>query len=222
MKTTNTPNNSSLQNVITATALIIVMVLGKGTLMSQNAPRSPYLLGLSIGSQISGNAHGTIFEAGPGFYNGKNLFSFGACMQKRSMQLCGASFNYMHILTGKEDFSGQEHPYAVEPSKLQLFFYSRAQYLNSAMLSYNDVKKEETIMKNRDEVPSDASRIRLSTIDVSAGIGLNVKLCKQLVWSNYIGFGTYYHLNYKPGMYCEKMAPVIVLGTSLRLNYFTR
>lgn len=222
MKTTHTTHSSTLKNVISATALIMAMILGKGALMSQNAQKSPYLLGLSVGSQISGNAHGTIYEAGLGLYNGKNVFSLGACMQKRSMQLCGARFQYTRILTGKEDFSGQDHPYAVEPSKLQLFFYSRAQYLNNAMLTYNDVKKEETIMKNRDEVPSDANRIRLSTIDVSAGVGLNVRLCKQLVWGSYIGFGTYYHLNYKPGMYCENIAPVIVLGTSLRLNYFTR
>ncbi len=220
MKTTLTPNSRSLQNVITATALFIMIVFGKGTLISQNMSKSPYVLGLSLGSHISGNAHGTIYEASVGLYNGKNIFSLGACMQKRSMQVCGARFNYTRILTGKEDLSGQNHPYAVEPSKIQLFFYSRAEYLNNACLTYNDVKKEETIMKNRDEVPSDANRIRLSTIDVSAGIGLNVKLCKQLVWSNYIGFGTYYHVNYKPGMYCEKMAPVIVLGTSLRLNYF--
>jgi hypothetical protein len=221
MKTINT-TSSTLQIVVTATALFILMVLGNGTLVSQNAQKSPYLLGLSIGSNISGNAHGAIYEAGLGLYNGKNIFSIAACTQKRSMQLCGGRFQYTRILTGKEDFSGQDRPYAVEPSKLQLFFYSRAQYLNSACLAFNDVKKEETIMKNRDEVPSDANRIRLSTIDVSVGIGLNVKLCKQLVWGNYIGFGTYYHLNHNPGMYCEKMAPVIVLGTSLRLNYFTR
>lgn len=220
MKKTYT-NAVKLQSVITATLFLMLAILGKGTLISQSA-RSSYQLGISAGSHISGNAHGTIYEAGLGFYNGKNLFSVGACMQKRTMSVCGGRFNYTRILTGKEEFTKESVGYDVEASRLQLFFYSRAEYLHNASLSYNDVKKEETVMKNRGEMPSDANRIRLSTIDVSAGIGLNIKLGHRVVWGNYIGFGTYYHLNYKPGMYCEKIAPVIVLGTALRLNYFTR
>lgn len=218
MKTTYTNTNIRLQAIMVALMLLMI----SGNLISQSATKSPYQLGVSVGSHISGNAHGTIYEAGIGLYNGKNLFSIGACMQKRNMAVCGGRVNYTRILTGKEEFSKKSLGYDVESSRLQLFVYTRAEYLNNALLSYNDVKKEETLMKNRGEMPMDANRIKLSTIDVSAGIGLNIKLGRQLVWGNYIGFGTYYHLNYKPGMYCEKIAPVIVLGTSLRLNYFTR
>lgn len=221
MKTIGT-NSNKLQHVIAAAALIILVAFGKGSLISQNASKSPYLLGLSLGSHISGNAHGTIYEAGLGLYNGKNLFSVGPCMQKRTMAVCGGRFNYMRILTGKEEFAKKSLGYDVEASRLQLFVYSRVEYIHNASLSYNDVKKEETVMQNREEMPLDANRIKLSTIDVSAGVGLNIKLSSQLVWGNYIGFGTYYHLNHKQGMYCEKMAPVIVIGTSLRLNYFAR
>jgi len=200
----------------------ILIMICFSTINAQNTEKSPYLLGASVGSHASGNSHGTIYDAGVGLYNGENVFSLGACMQKRSMKFCGASFQYNRILTGKEDFAAKESRYAIDPSKLQLFLYSRIEYVNNAELSYNAVKKEETLVKNQSEVPVNCNNIKLSTIDLSAGVGLNIRLSKQLVWSNYIGFGTYYHLNYTPGMYCEKASPVLVLGTALRLNYFNR
>jgi len=194
----------------------------KGHLTAQITSKSPYVLSTSIGSHVSGNAHGAIFGADLGLYNGKNAFFLGACVQKRSMTLSGASFNYMRILTGKEDHSSVGPDYPYNDSKLQLFFYSRLVYLNNTSLSFNDVKKEETLIKKQSETPSKYDEIKLSTAEISVGVGLNFKLSKNIVWANYIGFGTYYHLNYKPGMYTDKAAPMLVIGTSLKLNSFHR
>ncbi len=221
MKTITT--KSTIQNRLSITGkLFILIMISSLSLLSQSSSKSPYLLGLSVGSHISGNSHGTIFEAGANLYNGKNSFSLGACVQKRSMELCGGRFNYTRILTGKEDLASGETAYSTDPSKVQLFFYTRVEYLNNAQLCYNAIKKEETLVKNKEENGSDINNVRLSTIDVSAGIGLNVKISKKFVLANYIGFGTFYHLNYKPGMYCDKIAPVLVLGTSIKLNCFAR
>ncbi len=221
MKTTTTKNTVQKRLSIAGKIFILIMISSL-SLVSQISSKSPYLLGMSVGSHISGNSHGTIFEVGANLYNGKNIFSLGACIQKRSMELSGGRFNYTRILTGQEDLSTSEPDFVMDPSRLQLFFYTRVEYLNNAQLSYNAVKKEETLVKNHEENGFNVSNVRLSTIDASAGIGLNVKISKKLVLANYVGFGTFYHLNYKPGMYCDKVAPVLVLGTALRLNCFTR
>jgi hypothetical protein len=216
MKTTITTH------IKNTTKLFILLAVSCNPLISQNQVKSPYLFGISVGSHVSGNAHGTMFDGSVSLYNGKNAFSAGACVQKRTMQVCGGSFNYTRILTGAENFSERSLRYGVDDSKLQLFCYSTVSYFQNAALSYNAVKCEEALMKNQSEFPSNANAIKLSTAEISAGFGLNVKLSKQLVWSNYIGVGSYYHVNYTAGMYCEKAAPMLTLGTSLKLNYFTR
>lgn len=215
MKTITTQISNTLK-------VFIFLAISINPLVSQNQTKSPYLCGISIGSHVSGNSHGTLFDASVSLYNGKNAFSAGACVQKRTMQICGGSFNYTHILTGKEDFSERSLKYGIDDSKLQLFCYSTASYLQNAALSYNAVKCEEALMQNKNEFPSNGNAIRLSTAEITAGFGLNIKLSKQLVWSNYIGFGAYYRLNHTAGMYCEKAAPMLSLGTALKLNYFTR
>ncbi len=212
---------TKFRNSASAISILLILTMMYSVKLTSQTSKSPYLLGVSVGSHISGNSHGSIFSAGVNLYNGKNIFSLGACVQKRSMQLSGARFNYMRILTGQEDLTLKQD-FSLDPSRLQLFFYTNVEYLNNAQLCYNAEKREETLVKNPEEMSSNNNNIKLSTLDLSAGIGLNVKLTKQLVLSNYIGFGTYYHLNYTPGMYCDKVAPVLVLGTALRLNYFNR
>lgn len=222
MKTTTTTNNTQSANTFKGISKLFILLIIAGTMNAQTRSKSPYLFGVAVGSHISGNAHGTILDASVGLYNGRNVFSLGACMQKRTMQFSGARFNYMRILTGKENFSEKAPSYGYDDSKLQLFCYANMEYQHQAALCYNAVKQEETLTQNQSEYPSNANAIRLSTAEVSAGLGLNIKLSKQLVWSNYIGLGVYSHLNYTPGMYCEKTAPVLTLGTSFKLNYFTR
>lgn len=216
MKTTIT---TQIKNSV---ILFILLALSCNSLISQNQTKSPYLFGIGIGSHVSGNAHGTFFDASASLYNGKNAFSAGACIQKRTMQACGGSFNYTRILTGHENFTDKSLSYRVDDSKLQLFCYSTISYIHNASLSYNAVKCEEALVKNQSEFPSNANAIKLSTAQITAGFGLNLKLSKQLVWSNYIGVGVYQHLNHTAGMYCEKTAPMLCLGTALKLNYFTR
>ena len=52
--------------------IILLMILGANKLFSQK--NQNYKLGLGISSNISGNAHGTIYTLSSHLYNGKNLF----------------------------------------------------------------------------------------------------------------------------------------------------
>jgi hypothetical protein len=78
---------------------------------------------------------------------------------------------------------------------------------------------EEAASKQND-FKTDYSKYELSTAELFAGFGLNMKINNKLVWSTSVGFGTYYHVDYVNGLYNERMAPVLMLGTALRLNYF--
>lgn len=198
--------------------IILILILGSNTLFSQNN-KLGYKLGLGISSNLSGNAHGTIYTISSHLYNGKNLFGVGACVQKRKENLCGVKINYMHFITGKEVLVNEKFEPKDGYGRTQLFFYSSVQYIQNGYLSFGAVKREE-LLNIKSEVPANFSNYTLSTAEACAGFGINIKISEQLVWSNYIGFGAYYHLNYSKPMYTEKAAPMLVLGTALRLNYF--
>ena len=197
--------------------IILLMILGANKLFSQK--NQNYKLGLGISSNISGNAHGTIYTLSSHLYNGKNLFGIGACVQKRKENVCGVKLNYMRFITGKEVKVNEKFEPLDGYSRTQLFFYSSVQYIQNGYLSFGAVKREE-LLNNNSEVASDFSNFKLSTAEACIGFGLNIKITEQLVLSNYIGFGAYYHMNYNKPMYTEKAAPMLVLGTALRLNYF--
>jgi len=199
--------------------IILFVILGNHSVFSQNRNAQAYKLGLGVSSSISGNAHGTIYDVSSHLYNGKNLFGIGACIQKRKENLCGFKINYMRFVTGKEVLANEKFKAKNDNSRTQLFFYSSVQFIQNGYLSFGAVKREE-VLYPKSETPSDFSNYKISTAEASVGFGINVKITDQLVWSNYVGFGAYYHLNYTKPMYTEKTATMIVLGTALRLNYF--
>jgi hypothetical protein len=199
--------------------IILILLFGANSLFSQNKTKQVYKLGLGVSSSVSGNAHGTIYDVSSHLYNGKNLLGVSACIQKRKENLCGFKINYMHFITGKEVLVNGNFEAKNGYTKTQLFFYSSVQFIKNGYLSFGAVKREELLNKNS-EVASDFSNYKLSTAEACVGFGINIKITEQLVWSNYIGFGAYYHLNYTKPMYTEKAAPMLVLGTALRLNYF--
>ncbi|MES2567091.1 MAG: hypothetical protein V4565_09515 [Bacteroidota bacterium] len=203
-------------------ALCLIFILATKTIYSQSINQG-YHLGAGVGTHLSGNSHGAIYDLSLSLYDGKNHFSIGPSIQKRKEKVCGGTLRYTRILTGQENFSSNEA--VLDPTndcqRIQLFSFVNAQYLKGAGLSYKAIKLEEAASKQND-FQTDYSKYELSTVELFVGFGINTKINKKLVWSSSIGFGTYYHLNYINGLYNERMAPVLMLGTALRLNYFKR
>ncbi|MCD6019800.1 MAG: hypothetical protein K0S53_2921 [Bacteroidetes bacterium] len=200
-------------------AICLMLLLGVQSIAQKS--NTGYRLGMGVGTHLSGNSHGAMYSLSVSLYDGKNHFSIGPCLQKRKEEICGASFRYARILSGQENFlaDGSINKADNECHRVQLFTFVQAQYLKGAALSYKAVKMEEAAAKQND-YKTDYSKYQLSTAELFAGFGLNTKINNKLVWSTSIGFGTYYHLDYVNGLYNERMAPVLMLGTALRLNYF--
>lgn len=197
----------------------LLMLMSVSPLFSQKIKKSPYRLGIGIGSHVSGNAHGSVYDVYGSIYNGNSVFSAGPCIQKRTNSICGARIAYNYMLTGKEDFSKSRNEFN-DCEKLQLYFFSYVQYIHNSPLSFNSVTREEITSRFNDNRKVDFDKLKFSTAEVGLGFGLNVNLSKQLVWGNFVGFSTYYHTNYVEGMYAERIAPVLVIGTTLKLKLF--
>jgi hypothetical protein len=197
----------------------VFMLLYASTLISQKAEKLPCHLGIGIGTHVSGNAHGGVYDIYGSIYNGNSILSIGPCIQKRSNSICGARMAFSYMITGRDDFSNPGNRFN-ESEKLQLYFFSYLQYIYKAPLSFASVKREEIVSRKNDNREVDFNKYKFSTTEAGLGFGLNIKLGKQLVWSNYIGFSTYYHTNYVEGMYAERIAPVLIMGTSLGVKLF--
>lgn len=200
-------------------AMCILLIMGVQSIAQKS--NTGYRLGMGVGTHLTGNAHGAMYSITVSLYDGKNHLSIGPCIQKRKEEICGGSFIYSRILTGQETFlaDGSSYKADVECQKIQLFTFIQAQYIKGASLSYRAVKMEEATSKQND-FQTDFSKYQMSTAEIFAGFGLNTKINKKLIWSTSIGFGTYYHIDYINGLYNERIAPVLMLGTALRLNYF--
>jgi hypothetical protein len=218
MKTSNYKSNliriSEKANIL---YVIIIVLLNLSHLNAQQIERMPYRFGAGIGTHISGNAHGNIYDVYGSLYNGKNLISFGPCIQNNSNPLSGARISFSHMLTGQDDLSKNSIT-NFEDDKLQLFVFSFCQYLHNAHLSSGAIKQEQ-LMSRGNEHQLDYNSIKLSTIELGVGFGLNLKLSKKMVWGNYIGISTIYHTNYINGLHTDKIAPVLVVGTSFGFNF---
>lgn len=197
----------------------LFMLLSVCTLFSQKTEKLPYRLGVGIGTHVSGNAHGGVYDVYGSIYNGNSVFSVGPCIQKRSNSICGARMEYNYMVTGRDDFSKARYEFK-ECEKLQLYFFSYLQYIHNSSLSFSSVKREEMTSRSNDNRAVDFDKLKFSTVEGGLGFGLNINLSKQIVWGNYMAFSTYYHTNYMNGMYAERIAPVLVIGTALRLKLF--
>ena len=260
-KVKNNQNKLSLVGIMT---LCLILVFKPSITLSQplepiitlsqlhkSAPQPPvlpkYKVGIEIGSNLSGNGHGTFYEGGVTLSNKKNVFLIGTCIQKRKTELCGLNFNYMRTILSRNNFSKRsaasleemdefERMEAIEemeelaaiknsdvPERFQLFFFTKAQYIHKASLSFEGVKHEENFSREKNnDTEIDFSNYKTSTVEFYAGFGLNLNISKNLTWTNSIGFGTYYHLNYIHGMYKDQIAPVMMLRTSIRINSFSK
>lgn len=212
-------NKSEKTGAFSRMSLLLSLFLSTTLLPAQNGPAC-FKTGISAGVYVSGNAHGAIYDVSATLYNGKHLFSLGPCIQNRKPSICGLRFGYSYVLTGQDSYYKNRFEKADECSRFQLLAFTKSQYITNGYLSKTAVRNEEAYTGITGETNNNAAETKLSTLEACFGFGLNYKITKKLVWSNFIGFGAYYHLNYNNPMYTEKAAPVITLGTSLALNYF--
>jgi hypothetical protein len=176
------------------------------------AQGSKIQLGVGAGAYVSGSGHGTLYSGFATLSKGKHMFNLGPIIMKRCMHVKGLRLVYSHLLAGRDDNGlGKGLPY--EGPELQLRFFSYAQYLHQAGLSYNKTRVET--VTNR-ESQTDWNKVKLNTGEVGSGIELDVKM-KYVTLRNYITLATYYHFNYIKGMYHENLQPVITLGVGLTL-----
>jgi hypothetical protein len=191
-------------------------------------PKTPCFIGGGFENFSSGNWHGAFYSPYVNLTKGRKSFSGGPVFQKRSMEFSGGKLSFSYNLSGSKkqmiDYDEEEVPLTEDYVKtndrqlLQLNFFSFAQYVNETTLSYAAQKTEEKTEHNPvSESRRDWSKVRLSTAEAGVGFELYIKISKRISWKSYVAGSVYYHVNYISGMYHERMAPSLVLGTGIHI-----
>jgi len=218
----NKANGVALKRVI---VVILLMIIKIHQLSAQKYERKvPVKVGGGLELFTSGNWHGTLYSPSLSLNKGRNMFYGGALIQKRSSQVVGGRFGYSFNLSDPKgsldyDEGNQEEDYQQEPvqeckSLLHLNFFSYVQYINNGGLSYVAARTEQ--LTHRDGT-TNWNSVKLNTAEVCLGFELNVRFSERITWKNFIGGSVYYHINYVQGMYHERVAPTLVIGTGIHI-----
>ncbi len=197
------------------TIAIFFIILNICVLTAQtHTPVRSLKMGGGIQFLSSGNAHGAFYLPFVSFNYGTHSLLVGAMTHKSSGLTRGGRIIYSKNLSGQEQYRGGDYPTPV-PDRLQLNFYSYAQYTNNIPLSQS-VEKTEQMIKRENSV--DWTKVKLTTVEAGAGIEFRINISKVLCIRNTIGAGVYNHLTYVKGMDHEKMAPTLNLSTGIHFT----
>jgi hypothetical protein len=190
----------------------------KNLYSAQQKMYSPTKIGVGADQYVSCDLHGGYYNPYLTLSHGKNMIAFGPVIQKRGLEMNGGKFSYSRVLTGGNNFDVDSEGEVVD-GLFQLNFFCSAQLVKNAQMSYSSVIIEERTNRNSD---MNWSALKLTTAEVSTGFELHVKLTRNINWKNYFGVCVYDHVNYQQGMYHDKAAAVLTLGTGIVIKSFTR
>ncbi len=191
-------------------SIILILMISIINTTAQEKKNSPANFGVGYSSFLSGNAHGTFYSFNINIEKNKSNFSLGPCIQKISQQTRTVKFVYSYKVADNE-------------GHIRLRFFSYLLYSDKLPINYSAIVIEEGQQRTEErwgnckDSQIDWCKIRLSTLETGAGIELGVKVYKGIEFRNFIGFSVFYHTKYIEGMYNNRCAPVLTLGTSINI-----
>ncbi len=203
-----------------AVVALILMTLSQGVFAQKYTRKTKTYIGAGVDNVSTGNSHGTYLVPYLIFKKGRNSFNLGALFQRRTMEMGGGKLSFSYNLSGgkvsaRVDDDDFEESYVNAPRRqiLQLNVVAFGQYLSNALISRTAAAVEQKIAKDG----TNWNQVRLTTAEVGVGFELYVRITKRVSWKNYIGGAVYYHVNYKQGMYHERVSPSLMLGTGIHI-----
>lgn len=177
--------------------------------------KNNYSIGGGIDVNCTANWHGSLYTPYITGSDRNSELSLGAVIQKRTSKVCGGRLSFSTVLSTRYLHDSLLGGYFEQKDVLQINFFSYAQYINNAPLSYSAARLEE---KTSRAYETDWNSIKLSTAELGAGIEFQVNITENVAWKSRIGGTVYYHVKYKSGMYHEKIAPILNIGTGIHIN----
>ena len=208
----------SLTNVNKAMAQKAMAVMSSKIMQPyQETVKTGPAVKIGIGAETygSGTAHGAFYCATINLSKKRSIFSFGPCLQKRSLELNGLKLGYSVALSGSNDRYDEDELKEMEkvkqPEILELRLRFFTQYTHNAKLSYN-ASRVETITNPESTI--NYYNARFSTIELAVCPELIVTY-KNVKLRTYAGFTTFYHFKHAETMYRPKFSPALVFGVGI-------
>ncbi len=196
-------NPIKVKNIVKTFLTILLFITCSYVANGQSKDANLVTYGIGGSTSISGCGHGTFYSGYVFVDYNKTMFSIGPCMQKGSNLLKSLKFNCSYKIADSDGM-------------LQLSVFSYLQYMENLPVSFSTLQTEERA-EVRETNKTDWSKVRLNTLEMGTGIELGIRFGKNLMMRNFIALSGFYHTSYVDNMFSNRMAPVLMLGTSINL-----
>lgn len=184
-----------------------------------NLPDHKRAIGISMGFVASANGYGMRYSPMLFFKNKRTIVFAGLLVQKEQGNLSGVEVKMDYALTGcSTPMSTKDQKEYACNRKLELITFITAVYNKDAYLCQNVLREEPRAKAT--ELGQPAKNYRFESVEAYGGFGLKWRFCRGFKWTNSVGLGGYYTLNYPGEMYYNKMNFGLLCKTevSWRLN----
>lgn len=168
-------------------------------------------LGFIASSMISGNQYGGQYSPMMYYKKDRRTYAIGPVIQNKSLNLSGMKFNYEYTLVGL-DAPGDEGYY----KNLELFCFVAAAYYYKALLGKRAVWEEH--MANQ-SYEGDVSKLRFKSMEIFGGVGLKIKLVKNIKWVNSVGLGRSESFAFPDHLYHDAINIGVILRTGISFDF---
>jgi hypothetical protein len=168
-------------------------------------------LGFIASGMISANQYGGQYSPMLYYKKSRRTYSIGPVIQNKTLNLSGVQFNYDYTIVG-EDAIGNE----AYDKNLELFCFATTSYYNNASYGKRAVLEEHMANRNYE---GDVCKLRFKSIEVFGGMGLKMKLFKNIKWVNSIGLGSSTSFSFPKHLYHDAINTGLIIKTGISVDF---
>lgn len=194
--------------------VLFVLLLINVSALAQNENQR-VVFGGGVQSNCSANWHGSTYSPYLAITKKYSSLQLGPVIQKRNSALCGVKAEFITTISSRLLGDSLVSYNYSDKDVVEINFFCYAQYINNAKLSYAAARIEE---KTHRDGTVNWNQVNVSTAETGVGFEIQVNISNNVSWRSRIGGTVYYHTKYVSGMYHEKVAPVLNIGTGIHIN----
>ncbi len=168
-------------------------------------------LGFIASGMISANQYGGQYSPMLYYKKTRRTYSIGPIIQNKTLNLSGVQFNYDYTIVG-EDAIGNE----AYNKNLELFCFITTSYYRNASFGKKAVWEEHMANQGYE---GDVCKLRFKSLEFFGGVGLKIKLFKNIKWVNSMGLGSSASFNFPGHLYHDAFNTGLILRTGISIDF---
>jgi len=210
MKNTNQKNSSPFAKAKLILAAIGLIFTTENAMCQQNTPVRNENMGFSTSAMVSASGYGGRYVPMLYFKRNRQTYFIGPVIQNQKLNFAGFQFNYDYALVG------EDAPTKADNKNVELFCFFTSSYDFRALLGKRALWEEH--MANS-KYEGDPCKLRFKSVSMYGGIGLKIRILKNLKWINSIGAGGYTSFDFPGNLYYNASNLGLIIKTGISFDF---